>query len=47
MTDVRKVADEADMIINGSAFTQSGEKCRVLNLRHRDKELYFQKMAKF
>ena len=27
MTDVRKVADEADMIINGYAFTQSGEKC--------------------
>ena len=43
MTDVRKVADEADMIINGYAFTQSGEKCRVLNLRHPDKATVFSK----
>ncbi len=43
MTDVRKVADEADMIINGYAFTQSGEKCHVLNLRHPDKATVFSK----
>ena len=38
-----RVADEADMIINGYAFTQSGEKCRVLNLRHPDKATVFSK----
>ena len=37
MTDVRKVADEADMIVNGYAFTQNKEGCRVLNLNRPDK----------
>ena len=37
MTDVRKVADEADMIVNGYAFTQNKEGCRILNLNRPDK----------
>ena len=37
MTDVNKVADEADMIVNGYAFTQNKEGCRVLNLNRPDK----------
>lgn len=37
MTDVRKVADEADMIVNGYAFTQNEEGCHLLNLNHPDR----------
>ena len=37
MTDVKKVADEADMIVNGYAFTQNKEGCRILNLNRPDK----------
>lgn len=41
MTDVKKVADEADMIVNGYAFTQNEEGCRVLNLNRPDKSTVF------
>lgn len=37
MIDVMQVADQADMIINGYAFTQENERIRVLNLNHVDK----------
>lgn len=30
--DIIDIADKADMIINGYAFTKEGEKIRVLNL---------------
>ena len=43
MTDVKKVADEADMIVNGYAFTQNEEGCRVLNLNRPDKAIVFLK----
>lgn len=39
MIDVMQVADQADMIINGYAFTQENEKIRVLNLNHTDKSV--------
>ena len=32
MPDILKVADEADMIVNGYAFTKCAEGYRVLNL---------------
>ncbi len=32
MTDIKTVADNADMIVGGYAFTKSGEFIRVLNL---------------
>lgn len=32
MTDIFKVADEADLIINGYAFTKCEEGYRILNL---------------
>ncbi|CVI71943.1 hypothetical protein NDGK_02382 [Clostridiales bacterium CHKCI001] len=32
MIDVMKVADKADMVVNGYVFTQSEEGYRVLNL---------------
>ncbi len=43
MTDVKKAADEADMIVNGYAFTQNEEGCRVLNLNRPDKATVFSK----
>lgn len=43
MTDIRKVADAADMIINGYAFTKSLEGCRVLNLNRPTKAVVFSK----
>ena len=37
MTDVVKVADQADMIINGYAFTKEDNAIRVLNLNNPEK----------
>lgn len=37
MVDIKKVADEADMIVNGYAFTQCPEGYRVLNLNRPDR----------
>ena len=43
MTDVKKVADEADMIVNGYAFTRNQENFRVLNLNRPDRAAVFSK----
>ena len=32
--NVKEIADKADMIINGYAFTKDGEYVRILNLNH-------------
>lgn len=32
--NVQEIADKADMIINGYAFTKNGDYIRVLNLNH-------------
>lgn len=37
MIDVAKVADKADMIVNGYAFTKDGQNIRVLNLNGSDR----------
>lgn len=37
MIDVKQVADNADMIINGYAFTKAGKYIRVLNLNNPEK----------
>ncbi len=37
MIDVMEVADRADMIINGYAFTKENDFIRVLNLNNSDK----------
>lgn len=39
MIDIEKVANEADMIVNGYAFTRCDEGFRVLNLNKVDKAL--------
>lgn len=36
MIDVKKVADEADMILNGYAFTKADGMIKVLNLNRPD-----------
>lgn len=37
MIDIKKIADAADMIINGYAYTKSAENIRVLNLNNTEK----------
>ena len=41
MVDVKQVADAADMIVNGYAFTRCAEGFRVLNLNHPDHAVVF------
>ena len=37
MIDIAKVADKADLIVNGYAFTKDGQNIRVLNLNGSDR----------
>lgn len=37
MIDVKKIADAADVIVNGYAFTSSDGKYKILNLNRPDK----------
>ena len=46
MIDFMKVADQADMIINGYAFTKENELIRVLNLNNTDKSVVVDKAGK-
>lgn len=46
MADIKQVADTADMIVNGYAFTQSPEGYRVLNLNRPDRAAVFSKDEK-
>ena len=39
MIDIEKIADEADMIVNGYAFTKCDLGFRVLNLNRLDRAL--------
>lgn len=41
MADIKQVADEADMIVNGYAFTRCPKGYRVLNLNRPDKAVVF------
>ena len=43
MLDIKKVADEADMIINGYAFTKCEEGVQILNLNRPDKAMVLSK----
>lgn len=40
MIDVMQIADDADMIINGYAFTREDENIKVLNLNNPTKSAY-------
>ncbi len=37
MLDIKAIADKADMIVSGYAFTKEGDKVRVLNLSKPDR----------
>lgn len=41
MPDIKTVADKADMIINGYAFTRKNDRIQVLNLNRPDKAVVF------
>ena len=40
MRNIIEIADAADMIVNGYAFTKDGENLRVLNLNNPEKAAY-------
>ena len=46
MADIKQVADAADMIVNGYAFTRCTEGYRVLNLNRPDRAAVFSKDEK-
>lgn len=46
MADIKQVADAADMIVNGYAFTRCTEGYRVLNLNRPDSAVVFSKDGK-
>ena len=46
MADIKQVADAADMIVNGYAFTRCTEGYRVLNLNRPDRAAVFSKEVK-
>lgn len=43
MVDIKQIADAADMIVNGYAFTRCSEGYRVLNLNRPDRAVVFSK----
>lgn len=46
MCNIIEIADAADMIVNGYAFTKDRENLRVLNLNNPEKAAYFSKMER-
>ena len=45
MCNVVQVADTADIIVNGYAFTKSGDHIRVLNLNKPDKAAFISRLG--
>ena len=41
MPDIKSIADQADLIINGYAFTRKEDRIHVLNLNNPDKAVVF------
>ena len=41
MPDIKTIADKADIIVNGYAFTRDGDRFHVLNLNCPDKAVVF------
>ena len=39
MDKIKEIADKADMIVNGYAFTRESDQIRILNLNNLDKAL--------
>ena len=45
MCNILQVADAADIIVNGYAFTKAGCNIRILNLNHPDKAAFISRMG--
>ena len=45
MINIAKVADDADMIVNGYAFTKDGQNIRILNLNSPNRATVINKEA--
>lgn len=41
MPDIKNIADKADIIVNGYAFTRKENRIHMLNLNHPDKAVVF------
>lgn len=41
MPDIKSIADKADIIVNGYAFTREDDRIRVLNLNNPSKAVVF------
>ena len=41
MINIKKIADEADLIVNGYAFTKDNNHYKVLNLNHPERAIVF------
>jgi hypothetical protein len=47
MPDIKTIADKADVIINGYAFTRNEDRIQVLNLNSPDKAAVFSMTVRF
>ena len=47
MCNIKEVADAAEMIVNGYAFTRDGENIRVLNLNNPEKAAYLREVETY
>lgn len=45
MYNIKEIADAAEVIVNGYAFTKDGENIRVLNLNNPEKAAYLSQMG--
>lgn len=45
MPDIKTIADNADFIVNGYAFTSKGDSIHVLNLNSPDKAVVFNRQG--
>lgn len=46
MDKIKEIADKADMIVNGYAFTRENDQIRILNLNNLDKALVISEEGK-
>nr|WP_317378403.1 hypothetical protein [uncultured Faecalimonas sp.] len=45
MYSMKQIADAAEVVVNGYAFTKNGENVRVLNLHNPEKAAYLSRMG--
>lgn len=47
MDKIKEIADKADMIVNGYAFTRENDQIRILNLNNLDKALVISRTERY